>query len=271
MIYDLFLRLFRYYETFAITSSTASTRKSSHYQNYNSTVRKAPYSPSMKSEVVSYIYDQSSGGKNTNHHLSKRCNSTLSAQSLMKQDSNSSRCSLLTKQESLQFAKKNFSSSTDSEFFQRQNSEGSNQVLLKQDSYRSILSKQNSMVSYCDSMKSFSSSIESCNDLRKESILRQNYNNMQRDRDTKRRVLSGQDSEISVIDGGCPRGILTNAYNQDDRTISATVLRRQRLVKQNSVISFGEPVKLGMYVKCNVFIYFYCFFSCSSNGNVNNL
>lgn len=69
-------------------------------------------------------------------------------------------------------------------------------------------------------------------------MLRQNFNN-------KRKVLSSQDTEISIIDGCPTKGILTNAFNQDDKALSATVLRRQRLVKQNSVISFGEPVKLG--------------------------
>lgn len=241
-------RSYRYYETFAITSSSASTRKSSHYQNYNSTIRKAPpYSPSMKSEVVSYIYDQPTNGRKASH-LSKRCNSTLSAQNLMKQDSSSSRDSWM-KQDSLQFSRKKFSTSTDSEYFQRQNSANSSQALLKQDSYRSILSKQNSSVSYCDSMKSFSSSIESCNELRKESILRQNFNNMQKD--PKRKILCKQDTDISFIEGTTTqqqqpcKGILTNGYEQ-------TLLRRQRLQKQNSVISFGEPIKYGEFE--NVFL-----------------
>lgn len=211
----------------------------------------------MKSEVVSYIYDQPAAGRKASA-LSKRCNSTLSAQNLMKQDSSASQDSWM-KQDSLQFARKKFSTSTESEYFQRQNSANSSQALLKQDSYRSILSKQNSSVSYCDSMKSFSSSIESCNELRKESILRQNFNNLQRN-DPKRKMLCKQDTDISLIEGNgggltqqpC-KGILTNGYNQDDPSL-ATVLRRQRLQKQNSVISFGEPIKFGGELIDGIFV-----------------
>lgn len=59
-------------------------------------------------------------------------------------------------------------------------------------------------------------------------------------------MLSKQDTDISFIESTTPpsKGILTNGYNQDDPTL-ATVLRRQRLQKQNSVISFGEPIKIG--------------------------
>lgn len=55
----LFFTNFRYYENVAIASSTTSTRKSSHYQQRNRQ-QAPPYSPSIKSDAVSYIYDQNS-------------------------------------------------------------------------------------------------------------------------------------------------------------------------------------------------------------------
>lgn len=236
----------RYYETVAITSSSASTRKSSHYNNYNSTKR-APGSPSMKSDAVSFIYDQSNMGKK--HNLSKQ-NSNLSRQMLLKQDSSVSRNSFL-KQDSIQstrqiLANNQNNSEQMTEYLCRQNSANSCRALLKQDSNGSILSKQNSQVSYCESKKSFSSSIDSCTDLRKESILRQNFQNAYMEQ--KRRTLSKQDTEISLIEEN--RGILINSQDSCASLIStSSAARRQRLMKQDSIFSFGEPTRSGKLVK----------------------
>lgn len=235
---------YRYYETVAITSSSASTRKSSHYHNYNSTRRAAPCSPSMKPDAVSFIYDQSNMTKKHNG-LSKQ-NSNLSRQLLLKQDSSVSRNSLL-KQDSVQSSRQilaNNQSKSEhmSEYLCRQDSANSCRALLKQDSNGSILSKQNSQVSYCESKKSFSSSIDSCTDLRKESILRQNFQNAYMEQ--KRRTLSKQDTEISLIEEN--RGCLINSQDSCASLIStSSAARRQRLVKQDSIFSFGEPIKSG--------------------------
>jgi hypothetical protein len=241
---------YRYYETVAITSSSASTRKSSHYHNYNSTRRAAPCSPSMKSDAVSFIYDQSNMTKKHNG-LSKQ-NSNLSRQLLLKQDSSVSKSSLLKQdsvQSSRQISANNRSKSEHmSEYLCRQDSANSCRALLKQDSNGSILSKQNSQVSYCESKKSFSSSIDSCTDLRKESILRQNFQNAYMEQ--KRRTLSKQDTEISLIEEN--RGCLINSQDSCASLIStSSAARRQRLVKQDSIFSFGEPIKSGKITKRN--------------------
>lgn len=238
---------YRYYETVAITSSSASTRKSSHYHNYNST-RKAPYSPSMKSDAVSYIYDQSN--MNKKHNGLTKQNSNLSRQMLLKQDSSVSRNSFL-KQDSVQStnhisANNQNKSEHMTEYLCRQDSSNSCRALLKQDSSGSILSKQNSQVSYCESKKSFSSSIDSCTDLRKESILRQNFQNSYMEQ--KRRTLSKQDTEISLIEES--KGCLINSQDSCASLIStSSAARRQRLVKQDSIFSFGEPIKSGKRFK----------------------
>lgn len=237
------INAYRYYETVAITSSSASTRKSSHYNNYNST-RRAPYSPSMKSDAVSFIYDQSNMTKKHNG-LSKQ-NSNLSRQMLLKQDSSVSRNSFL-KQDSIQSSRQILANNQNksenmTEYLCRQDSANSCRALLKQDSNGSILSKQNSQVSYCESKKSFSSSIDSCTDLRKESILRQNFQNAYMEQ--KRRTLSKQDTEISLIEEN--RGCLINSQDSCASLIStSSAARRQRLVKQDSIFSFGEPIKSG--------------------------
>lgn len=240
---------YRYYETVAISSSSASTRKSSHYHNYNST-RKAPYSPSMKSDAVSFIYDQtnmnSNNNKNNKHVSLSKQNSNLSRQMLLKQDSSVSRNSFL-KQDSVQSTRQilaNNQTKSDhmTEYLCRQDSGNSCKALLKQDSNGSILSKQNSQVSYCESKKSFSSSIDSCTDLRKESILRQNFQNAYMEQ--KRKTLSKQDTEISLIEEN--RGSLINSQDSCTSLISSSsAARRQRLVKQDSIFSFGEPIRSG--------------------------
>lgn len=99
----------------AIASSSTSTRKSSHYHN-----KKAQYSPSIRSDAVSYIYDQNSQRK---QNMLGKQGSNLSRQMLLKQDSHSSR-QMLLKQES-------FSS------ISRQDSNASRQLLMKQESNES--------------------------------------------------------------------------------------------------------------------------------------
>jgi hypothetical protein len=253
---------YRYYETFAISSSSASTRKSSHYHNYNST-RKAPYSPSMKSDAVSFIYDQTNmNGHNASIHngnnnaingstskhagLSKQ-NSNLSRQMLLKQDSSVSRNSFL-KQDSVQSTRQILVNNQNksehmTDYLCRQDSGNSCKSLLKQDSNGSILSKQNSQVSYSESKRSFSSSIDSCTDLRKESILRQNFQNAYMEQ--KKKTLSKQDTEISLIEEN-RGGSLINSQDSCASLIStSSATRRQRLVKQDSIFSFGEPIRSG--------------------------
>lgn len=198
----------------------------------------------MKSDAVSFIYDQSNMTKK--HGTLSKQNSNLSRQMLLKQDSSVSRNSLL-KQDSVQSARQVLSNKEDmSEYLSRQNSANSCRALLKQDSNGSILSKQNSQVSYCESKKSFSSSIDSCTDLRKESILRQNFQNAYMEQ--KRRTLSKQDTEISLIEEN-NKGILINSQDSCASLIStSSAARRQRLVKQDSIFSFGEPIKSGKVI-----------------------
>ncbi|KAG5675444.1 hypothetical protein PVAND_005348 [Polypedilum vanderplanki] len=246
----------RYYETVAITSSSASTRKSSHYNNYNST-RKAPYSPSMKSDAVSFIYDQNNMNGNSNnansrtkHNGLSKQNSNLSRQMLLKQDSSVSRNSFM-KQDSVQSTRQILANNQNksehmTEYLCRQDSGNSCKALLKQDSNGSILSKQNSQVSYSESKRSFSSSIDSCTDLRKESILRQNFQNAYLEQ--KKKTLSKQDTEISLIEENrSGSGIGNSLINSQDSCASlistSSAMRRQRLVKQDSIFSFGEPIR----------------------------
>ena len=232
---------YRYYETVAITSSSASTRKSSHYHNYNSTRKAAPCSPSMKSDAVSFIYDQSQSNMTKRHNGLSKQNSNLSRQMLLKQDSSVSRNSFL-KQDSIQSTRQILSNNQSksehmTEYLCRQDSSNSCQALLKQDSNGSILSKQNSQVSYCESKKSFSSSIDSCTDLRKESILRQNFQNAYMEQKRKQ-TLSKQDTEISLIEEN-RSGCLINSQDSCASLIStSSAARRQRLV------SFYDLLKL---------------------------
>lgn len=112
-----------------MVSSSTSTRKSSHYHN-----KKNQYSPSIRSDAVAYIYDQSSQRK---HNILGKQDSNVShtsRQMLLKQDSHSSR-QMLLKQES-------FSS------ISRQDSNASH-------GSRQLLNKQDSQISYIDTRKSF--------------------------------------------------------------------------------------------------------------------
>ena len=204
------------------------------------------------SDAVSFIYDQTNmnGGSNRSKHngLSKQ-NSNLSRQMLLKQDSSVSRNSLL-KQDSVQSSRhiltNNQSNSKHmTEYLCRQDSENSCRALLKQDSNGSILSKQNSQVSYSESKKSFSSSIDSCTDLRKESILRQNFQNAYMEQ--KKKALSKQDTEISLIEENRGSSLINSQDSCASLISTNSASRRQRLVKQDSIFSFGEPIKSGKW------------------------
>lgn len=201
---------------------------------------------------------------NKKHNVLSKQNSNLSRQMLLKQDSSVSRNSFL-KQDSVQSTKQILANNQNNsehmtEYLCRQNSANSCRALLKQDSNGSILSKQNSQVSYCESKKSFSSSIDSCTDLRKESILRQNFQNAYMEQ--KRRTLSKQDTEISLIEEN--RGCLINSQDSCTSLIStSSAARRQRLVKQDSIFSFGEPVKSGKTLQLRVLS------QCDSNEILN--
>lgn len=212
----------------------------------------------MKSDAVSFIYDQSNmnGGCSTNgnangkgkHAGLAKQNSNLSRQMLLKQDSSVSRNSFL-KQDSVQSTRQILASNQNksehmTEYLCRQDSGNSCRALLKQDSNGSILSKQNSQVSYSESKRSFSSSIDSCTDLRKESILRQNFQNAYMEQ--KKKTLSKQDTEISLIEENRGGGSLINSQDSCASLIStSSATRRQRLVKQDSIFSFGEPIRTG--------------------------
>lgn len=191
---------------------------------------------------------------NKKHNVLSKQHSNLSRQMLLKQDSSVSRNSFL-KQDSIQSPKQILANNQNkseqmTEYLSRQNSANSCRALLKQDSNGSILSKQNSQVSYCESKKSFSSSIDSCTDLRKESILRQNFQNAYMEQ--KRRTLSKQDTEISLIEEN--RGCLINSQDSCASLIStSSATRRQRLVKQDSIFSFGEPIKSGKLIVSDIF------------------
>lgn len=235
---------YRYYETVAIASSSASTRKSSQYQNYQNSTRKATYSPSMKSsDAVSYIYDQANGTRKHNG-ISKQ-DSNLSRQMLLKQDSSISRNSLL-KQDSVQSTRQILANNQNksehmTDYLCRQDSGNSCKSLLKQDSNGSILSKQNSQISYCESKKSFSSSIDSCTDLRKESILRQNYQASYLEQ--RKKMMCKQDTDISLIEENNVGSLVSSQDSSSSLISTSSALRRQRLQKQDSIFSFGEPTR----------------------------
>lgn len=167
--------------------------------------------------------------------LSKQ-NSNLSRQILLKQDSS------VSVQSTRQILAQNKSDHM-TDYLVRQDSSNSCKALIKQDSNGSILSKQNSQVSYCESKRSFSSSIDSCTDLRKESILRQNFQNAYMEQ--KRKTLSKQDTEISLIEENRPSSLINSQDSCTSLISTNSATRRQRLVKQDSIFSFGEPIRTG--------------------------
>jgi len=201
----------RYYDTVGIGSSIMSQRKSSHYHNQNST-RKPPYSPSIKSESVSYIYEQNNN--NTNNAGNKKY--------ISKQDSNLSRQMLIKQDSSV--------------------SNNSRQMLIKQDSDGSahLLIKQDSQISYIDYKKSQL--------IRQNSDISQKKEYVKQDSqvsfyEPKRGILSKQETQISLVEHTAGHGPVTkkNSLSSQDSINSLIAHKRQRLVKQNTATSFTEP------------------------------
>lgn len=206
----------RYYENVAIASSSTSTRKSSHYLN-----KKAQYSPSIRSDAVSYIYDQNSHKK---HNALGKQDSNLSRQMLLKQDSHGSR-QMLLKQES-------FSS------ISRQDSNTSRQHLLKQDSNgsRYLLSKQDSTISYIDTRKGHLMRQDS--DLSKRELLCKQDSTISFI-EPRKGILCKQDTQISYIESK------KNSLCSQDSVASFIEHKRHQLVKQDSVVSFSDQKPTG--------------------------
>lgn len=155
----------RYYESVAIASSSTSTRKSSHYHNnqQQGSTRKSQYSPTVKTDAVSYIYESSTSNGNPNFK-----------KVIAKQDSSLSRQMLLKQQDSLVSRQSDSISYIESRrrgFMSKQKSSLSSQesvvsfaeppttprrhILVKQDSVisfadqrRGILTKQDSVFTY---------------------------------------------------------------------------------------------------------------------------
>ncbi|XP_031618626.1 neuropeptide SIFamide receptor-like [Contarinia nasturtii] len=206
----------RYYENVAIVSSSTSTRKSSHYHN-----KKTQYSPSIRSDAVSYIYDQSSQKR---HGVLGKQDSNLSRQMLLKQDSNNSRQMLLNKQES-------FSS------ISRQDSKDSNasrQLLLKQESHgsRHLLSKQDSQISYIDTRKNYLMRQDS--DLSKRDLFCKQDSTISYI-EPRKGILNKQDTQISYIESK-----KNSLCSQDSDASYIDHHKRHQLVKQDSVVSFSD-------------------------------
>uniref|UniRef100_A0A336LUR7 CSON001453 protein n=1 Tax=Culicoides sonorensis TaxID=179676 RepID=A0A336LUR7_CULSO len=207
-----------YYETVAIASSSASTRKSSHYHNNQNSVRRPPYSPSLKSEPTKDQY-------NIKHSTVTKQDSNLSRQMLIKQDSCSSR---QDNQLNRHVFKKHYSS--DSQY-----SNNSCQMLIKQESNgsKSILSNQDSLISYIEPRKSEEPHlIKSEKDIDSFNILsntkQATYPNIKRD------ILCKQDIKVSYVENVKNR---LSLFNQD---VSSTPSKRHHLLKQDSVVSFED-------------------------------
>lgn len=251
-----------YYETVAIASSSTSTRKSSHYHNNQTSVRRPPYSPSLKSEPVAYIYEHN-GKKHTT--IAKQ-DSNLSRQMLIKQDSSISR---QDSQLSRQVFKKHYSSDSQ---FSRQDSNNSCQLLIKQDSNgsRNILTNQDSIISYIEprhnklddtiiidgaqllaagttattgnvELKQGNATANSLTNDINENLA--NFNNSKDNESYPRRgILCKQDTQISYVEN-------SNASSKSSlNDVSFAAHRRHQLIKQDSVISFAGKIKVLSYV-----------------------
>ncbi|CAD7084671.1 unnamed protein product [Hermetia illucens] len=233
----------RYYDNVAIASSSTSTRKSSHYQN---SAKKGPCSsPSIKSDAVSYIYENNNNNSarhHRHHHIVAKQDSNLSRQMLLKQDSNVSRQSLLKNQDyhgSRQLLIKQ-ESSGGSSCVSRQDSNASRQMLLKQDSNgsRNSLAKQDSQISYIETKRG--------------QLMRQDSDLSKRDSysttdsvsiDSRRGILCKQDTQISYIENFHPSSRKSNNNHclaSQDSIVSFIEHKRHKLVKQDSVISFAD-------------------------------
>lgn len=244
----------------AIASSTTSNRKSSQYHN-----RKPPYSPSIKSDAVSYIYDQNSNNAaviSKSHANIVKQDSSMSRQMLLKQDSSVSRQLLL-----------------------KQDSAGSRQLLIKQESSTGGVSRQDSNASsreliFCH-QSSLASSIhpllgkqDSDGSIRAGKLLLRQDTRCSAGAETKpdsyisnvepsykgvnvvvAEVSRGPEWTPSLVDNLCSR---KNVLCRQDSIVSFGEIRRHQLVKQDSVVSFAEP-KLGAsfnkQVPTSIYIY----------------
>lgn len=156
---------------------------------------------------------------------------------LLKQDSSVSRNSFL-KQDSTVSARQilinNHNRASAEQILSRQDSNNSCRALLKQESdgSRYILSKENSQVSYVDQ---------------------------------RRKMFSKQDTEISFIENH--KGSLSSQDScasliPSNPTPNLTALRRKKLVKQDSIFSFGEPRSSKSYNRCSqISLFINCLFS----------
>lgn len=202
-----------------IASSSTSTRKSSHYHHNHTSVRRPPYSPSLKSEPVAYIYEHN--GSNKKHNTIAKQESNQSRQMLIKQDSSISR---QDSQLSRQLFKKHHSNESQ---FSRQDSGNSCQMLIKQDSAsscRNVFSNQDSTISYIEPLK---------NDVKNNS----NINSFTTERHSS---LCKQDTQISFIENS-NNGSKSSVCSQDLTYIEH---KRHQLIKQDSVISFAGKIKI---------------------------
>lgn len=220
----IFSFMSRYYDNVAIASSSTSTRKSSHYHN-----KKVPCSPSVKSDAVSFIYDQNSSKK---HNIIAKQDSNLSRQMLLKQDSNVSRQSLLKQDSGASRQMLMKQGSCDS--VQRQDSNASRQLLLKQDSNSSkyVLSKQHSQISYIDENKKGQLMRQGSNVLKRDILMKQDSTISYIE--PRKGALFKQDTQISYIESK------KNSLCSQDSVVSFIENKRHKLVKQDSIVSFAD-------------------------------
>lgn len=142
----------RYYESVAIASSSTSTRKSSHYHNnqqqHQNSTRKSQYSPTIKTDAVSYIYESTNGTTGTATAVNGNSNSSNGNANfkkvIAKQDSSLSRQMLLKQQDSLLSRQSDTSSSGGSISYIESRRRG---FMCKQ---KSSLSSQESVVSFVE-------------------------------------------------------------------------------------------------------------------------
>lgn len=213
----------RYYENVAIASSSTSTRKSSHY------AKKAQYSPSIRSDAVSYIYDQNQAQRK--HNALGKQDSNLSRQMLLKQDSHGSR-QMLLKQESF---------SSGSAMSHQDSNASSRQQFVKQDSNGSdhLLSKQDSTISYIDARKGHL--LRQDSDLSKCDLLCKQDSTISFI-EPRKGILCKQDTQISYIESK------KNSLCSQDSVAAFMEHKRHQLVKQDSVVSFSDQKPFG---KCH--------------------
>lgn len=249
----------------AIASSTTSTRKSSHNHHHNRS--RPPYSPSIKSDAVSYIYDQNSnrstsalaananaGGSataaNRSHTSVAKQDSNMSTQMLLKQDSTASSSTICT-------TTTTSSSTPRQQHLLKQDSEGSRQMLIKQESI------DGSGSSGCVSRQESSASLVGAL-LPGAVVVAGRPAHQLRHQDSassgsKHAMLSKQDSVVSYIETKRGQLMRQDSDLASRRREAATPLAgdggvggisgvvgsggsaRKALCRQDSVVSFAEP------------------------------